>query len=442
MKFLLATTEVNKLPITILSRCLQFQLKNMTVDRISSYLANALKDEGIEYDTGALRIIGTAAAGSMRDALSVTDQAISFGAGSLKESQVAQMLGVTGRDEISALLTALAGGQAQEVLNCAGELAERGVDFASVLAELIRSFHDIAVAQILPVQQGENPAADTDSAEHATDLVADSLGVRFAESFAPDVVQLFYQIALRSHHDLAMSPDPQIGFEMALLRMLAFAPEDVAQRVPPLAGPTSAGPTSAGPTSSQSDRGSVEPGGSASNASEGSPPQRVNALVESKQSNADPLPRAPDSFWFELQDQIGAQGIIAMIMRNSVLHRRETLPANAGSQASDIERWYLQLDPAHDGMLSDRHPAQIASLVSAATDTVVEVNLTVAEPLWETPGMQVTRERKERQETAIALMRESAMVKSLEQIFGAQLDEASVRPITDAVPSQQHTGEQ
>ena len=85
VKFLLATTEVNKLPITILSRCLQFQLKNMTVDRISSYLANALKDEGIEYDTGALRIIGTAAAGSMRDALSVTDQAISFGAGSLKD---------------------------------------------------------------------------------------------------------------------------------------------------------------------------------------------------------------------------------------------------------------------------------------------------------------------------------------------------------------------
>ena len=445
VKFLLATTEVNKLPITILSRCLQFQLKNMTVDRISSYLAKALKDEGIDYDTGALRIIGTAAAGSMRDALSVTDQAISFGAGALRESQVAQMLGVTGRDEISALLTALAGGQAKEVLNCASELAERGVDFASVLAELIRSFHDIAVAQILPVEQGEVAAADTDdtdSTERATDLVADSLGNRFAERFAPDVVQLFYQIALRSHHDLAMSPDPQIGFEMALLRMLAFAPEDLAQRVPPLAGPTTAGPTSAGPTSSQSDRGSVEPGGSASNASEGSPPQRVNALVESKQSNADPLPRAPDSFWFELQDQIGAQGIIAMIMRNSVLHRRETLPANAGSQASDIERWYLQLDPAHDGMLSDRHPAQIASLVSAATDTVVEVNLTVAEPLWETPGMQVTRERKERQEAAIALMRESAMVKSLEQIFGAQLDEASVRPITDAVPSQQHTGEQ
>ena len=435
VKFLLATTEVNKLPITILSRCLQFQLKNMTVDRISSYLANALKDEGIEYDTGALRIIGTAAAGSMRDALSVTDQAISFGAGSLKESQVAQMLGVTGRDEISALLTALAGGQAQEVLNCAGELAERGVDFASVLAELIRSFHDIAVAQILPVPQGENPAADTGSTEHATDLVADSLGVRFAESFAPDVVQLFYQIALRSHHDLAMSPDPQIGFEMALLRMLAFAPEDVAQRVPPLAGPTSP----------QTDSGSAEPSASGSNASEGSPPQRVSALVESKQSSAEPLPRAPDSFWFELQEKMGAQGIIAMIMRNSLLHRRETLPANTSAtdaQASDPERWYLHLDPAHDGMLSDRHPAQIASLVSAATQRSVEVNLTVAEPLWETPGMQVTRERKERQEAAVALMRESAMVKSLEQMFGAQLDEASVRPITDAVSSQQHTGEQ
>ena len=441
VKFLLATTEVNKLPITILSRCLQFQLKNMTVDRISSYLASALKDEGIDYDTGALRIIGTAAAGSMRDALSVTDQAISFGAGALRESQVAQMLGVTGRDEISALLTALAGGHAQEVLNCASELAERGVDFASVLAELIRSFHDIAVAQILPAEPGQDAADNTKAdAERATDLVADSLGNRFADSFAPDVVQLFYQIALRSHHDLAMSPEPQIGFEMALLRMLAFAPEDLAQRVPPLASPASSAPAS-----SQTDNGTATPAASASSASEGSTAQRVNALVSSKQVNAEPLPRAPDSFWFELQDKIGAQGIIAMIMRNSVLHRRETLPGTPGTpskETNDTERWYLQLDPAHDGMLSDRHPAQIASLISEATDSVVEVNLTVAEPLWETPGMQVTRERKERQDAAIALMRDSAMVKSLEQMFGAQLDEASVRPITDVVPSQQHTGEQ
>ena len=443
VKFLLATTEANKLPITILSRCLQFQLKNMTVDTISSYLAQALRDEGIEFDTGALRIIGTAASGSMRDALSVTDQAISFGAGKLEESQVARMLGVTGRDEISALLKALSSADAEQVLSCSKELSVRGVDFAAVLADLLRAFHDIAVAQILPSPGSEDASssggADNNTEkERATDLIADSLGVRFANSFEPDVVQLFYQIVLRSHHDLAMSPDPQVGFEMALLRMLAFAPDDLKQSVPPLASPSSALGGSSGNTG---DTGSTE-GNAEGRASESeaqsrpepttAAPQRVQALVTQKHKEKDnqadqpPLPRAPDSFWYDLQDKVAAQGVVSMIMRNCILQRREALASN-----SDTERWYLQLDPAHDGMLSDRHPSLIAKLVSAVVEGSVDIDLSVAPPVWETPGMQLIRERKERQDAAVSLMRESAMTKSLSEIFGAQLDEASVQPITD-----------
>jgi len=441
VKFLLATTEVNKLPITILSRCLQFQLKNMTVDRISSYLAEALTDEGIEFDTGALRIIGTAAAGSMRDALSVTDQAISFGAGKLEESQVARMLGVTGRDEISALLTALASADVTQVLSCSKELAERGVDFAAVLAELLRAFHDIAVAQILPI---DSPDGEGDTGaqekEQATDLIADSLGVRFAGSFEPDVVQLFYQIVLRSHQDLAMSPDPQIGFEMALLRMLAFAPEDLKQAVPPLTSPPAA--TGGSPDSSQgSAQGSSSNSAGEAGSGEGTlpeptaaapqPPQRVSALINRKQADQAPLPRAPDSFWYDLQDTVAAHGVVSMIMRNCVLQRREALSTNGA------ERWYLQLDPAHDGMLSDGHPSQIARMVSAAVDSTVEIDLSIAAPVWETPGMQRARERKERQDAAVSLMRESAIAKSLGEVFGAQLDEESVRSISEIQPGEQ-----
>ena len=438
VKFLLATTEVNKLPITILSRCLQFQLKNMTVDRISGYLADALQEEGVEFDTGALRIIGTAAAGSMRDALSVTDQAISFGAGKLEESQVARMLGVTGRDEISALLTALSSADADQVLSCSRELADRGVDFAAVLADLLRAFHDIAVAQILPdAKLGD----DDNDKERATDLIADSLGVGFARSFSPDVVQLFYQIVLRSHHDLAMSPDPQIGFEMALLRMLAFAPEDLQQTVPPLASPSSSGSASG---SVSGDSSGADGGSAAADSADSGPqpepstaaPQRVSALVNSKQAEQAQqvqLPRAPDSYWYSLQETVAAQGVVSMIMRNCILQRREKL---SGGDAC-AERWYLQLDPAHDGMLSDRHPSQIASLVSAAIDSTIDVSLSVAAPVWETPGMQLRRERKERQAAAVSLMRESAMTKSLAEIFGAQLDEDSVRPITELPTGEQ-----
>jgi len=348
------------------------------------------------------------------------------------------MLGVTGRDEISALLTALASADAEQVLSCSKELSVRGVDFSAVLADLLRAFHDIAVAQILPNPNSEE-GSEADK-ERATDLIADSLGVRFANSFAPDVVQLFYQIVLRSHHDLAMSPDPQIGFEMALMRMLAFAPDDVKQSVPPLASPSSVANGVADGSAGNSE-GHDEGAPSASGASGAqsrselqsepavaAPPQRVNALVASKQKEADkiPLPRAPDAFWYDLQEKVAAQGVVSMIMRNCILQRREALASN-----SDAERWYLQLDPAHDGMLSDRHPAQIASLVSAAVKGSVDINLEVTAPVWETPGMQLTRERKERQTAAVSLMRESAMTKSLSEIFGAQLDEESVRPITD-----------
>ena len=209
VKFLFATTEVKKLPITILSRCLQFQLKNMSVEAIRGHLSGALTSEKVAFDDGALRIIATAAAGSMRDALSVTDQAISHGGGELSETSVANMLGVTGRDEVVALLDALADRGAEQVLDCVAELAQRGIDFAAVLQDLLAAFHDIAVQQLVPGRI-DSAAADADDA---------ALGARYASKFSPDAVQLHYQIALRSHRDLAFSPDPRIGFEMALLRI-------------------------------------------------------------------------------------------------------------------------------------------------------------------------------------------------------------------------------
>ena len=217
VKFLLATTDPKKVPITVLSRCLQFNLKNILPERIAAYLADILGEESVEFEPDALDIIADAARGSMRDALSVVDQAISFGGGRVGAEDVAALLGTVRRDEVSALLGALADADRQRLLACADELAERNADFADVLAGMQRALHDIAMAQTVG---GE---------------VAASLAT-FVERMSPEDVQLFYEIALRGSRDLQFAPDPRVGFEMTLIRMLVFAPEK------PLAGDRPGGP--------------------------------------------------------------------------------------------------------------------------------------------------------------------------------------------------------
>jgi DNA polymerase III subunit gamma/tau len=188
VKFLLATTEARKVPITVLSRCLQFQLKNLSVERISSYLAGALEGEGIDYEPDALQTIAAAARGSMRDALSITDQAIAFGEGALRAADVVQMLGLVGRDQLAAVIDALAAQDAARVVAVTAELAEQAVDFSALLAELIGALHQMAVQQAIRGAGGRDGPA--------TPLPA-------------EVVQLYYQIALLGYRDLQFAPDPQ-----------------------------------------------------------------------------------------------------------------------------------------------------------------------------------------------------------------------------------------
>ncbi len=154
VKFLLATTDPKKVPVTVLSRCLQFQLRNIPPDNIADYLAGALTEEGIGFEPEALSAIAGAARGSMRDALSITDQAIAYGGGAVSAADVADMLGLVGRDQVSALLEAIAGADARHILDVTAELAERAVDFEDLLAELIAAFHRLAVDQALGVASG------------------------------------------------------------------------------------------------------------------------------------------------------------------------------------------------------------------------------------------------------------------------------------------------
>ena len=226
VKFLLATTEPKKVPVTVLSRCLQFQLKNIGRDEIARYIGEVLAGEGVEFEPDAVRVIAKSAQGSMRDALSITDQAIAYSRGKVTADDVVAMVGAAGRDETAAVIEALSDGDARQVLQVSAALAEKSADFGSVLAELLEALHEMAVQ--------------------------DALGESTDAALSPEAVQLYYQIALIGYRDLHVGPDPKTCFEMTLLRMLAFAPDAAAAAsVPPTVNaerepPGTAAPAAAG----------------------------------------------------------------------------------------------------------------------------------------------------------------------------------------------------
>ncbi|SER01279.1 DNA polymerase-3 subunit gamma/tau [Amphritea atlantica] len=230
VKFLLATTDPQKLPVTILSRCLQFNLKNMIPERIVEHLCHVLTAENIPYEEPALWLLARSADGSMRDALSLTDQAIAFGAGSVVEADVRAMLGSIDQRLVYRLVDSLAAHDAKGLLTTVEELARYSPDYNAVLGDLISLMHRIALAQIVP-DAVDNGLGDRD-------LVLDLAGKLTAED-----VQLFYQTALMGRKDLPFVPDAREGVEMTLMRMLAFRPVSVSYQG--LSQPSETDPASA-----------------------------------------------------------------------------------------------------------------------------------------------------------------------------------------------------
>lgn len=213
VKFLLATTDPEKLPVTVLSRCLQFNLKRLDEAQIGGQIAMILQAEGIAVEPGAIRQLSKAADGSLRDGLSLLDQAIAYtGAGSggqLSDAAVTTMLGTVDRTRVGALLNALADGQGEALLTEIAALAEFSPDWGSVLEALTEALHRVQVRQLVPEMQMEADGVDVDA---------------LATQLRPEVVQLWYQMAINGRRDLPLAPSPRGGFEMSLLRMLAFRP--------------------------------------------------------------------------------------------------------------------------------------------------------------------------------------------------------------------------
>lgn len=212
VKFLLATTDPQKLPVTVLSRCLQFNLKRLDEEQIQRQIAKILTAEQITADDAAIIELSKAADGSLRDGLSLLDQAIAYAGGVLREGAVRDMLGTVDRTQVEVMLAALIAGDGDRLLRVIATLAEFSPDWGGVLEALAEALHRIQVQQLVP----------------SVVFAGDGLNVALlAEQTQPEVVQLWYQMAINGRHDLHLAPSPRVGFEMAVLRMLAFRPVPV-----------------------------------------------------------------------------------------------------------------------------------------------------------------------------------------------------------------------
>ncbi|MCO7516879.1 DNA polymerase III subunit gamma/tau [Pseudomonas guariconensis] len=236
VKFILATTDPQKLPATILSRCLQFSLKNMSPERVVEHLSHVLGAENVPFEEDALWLLGRAADGSMRDAMSLTDQAIAFGEGKVLAADVRAMLGSLDHGQVYGVLQALLEGDARALLEAVRNLAEQGPDWNGVLAEMLNVLHRVAIAQALP------EAVDNGQGDRERVLA-------LASALPAEDVQFYYQMGLIGRRDLPLAPDPRGGFEMVLLRMLAFRPADSDDAPRPVLKPVGISQATADPAS-------------------------------------------------------------------------------------------------------------------------------------------------------------------------------------------------
>jgi DNA polymerase-3 subunit gamma/tau len=411
VKFLLATTDPKKVPVTVLSRCLQFQLKNITPERTVAYLVEVLEQEGIPFEEGALTIIGKAARGSMRDALSITDQAIGFGQGALTTDTVADMLGLVGRDEIGALVAALAGGEPANVLAVMEELADRSVDFDTLLAELLASLHEMAV-------------------DHA-------LGRADGVPFSAETVQLLYQIGLMGYRDLSIAPDPKSGVEMTLLRMLSFAPDEDGMKVPQIARPesqseagSSASPTESAPQKSPSGTPQAPRSAVVAETADAAAPAGESAAAATpiEQQAVESASRVPvtsgDGTWHDLVADLELGGVARMIAEHCVPAEQD------GLTAAQNDRISLVLDQAHDTLLSDAQSRVIERALCERLGRTIRLEIQPGEVDEETPAARRARLQTERQRDAEELLATDESVQTLLDAFDGRLDD--VQPVDGA----------
>ena len=382
VKFILATTDPQKVPVTVLSRCLQFNLKQIPAPEIHARLAQILEAEGVAFETAALNLIARAAQGSLRDGLSLLDQAISHGAGRVDEKAVRAMLGTVDQSYLLSILDALSQRDGARVLAIADEMQARSLDFEVALQELAALLHRIALSQTIP------DAMTADDAERAS-LTS------LAAALTPEDVQLYYQIAVQGRNDLPLAPDEYAGFTMPLLRMLAFAPEG-----------------SAPPAIRATERNAAH--ARRSGAASGAPlePAAARSADDLLLQNG-PQPAA----WRQLVAGLKLGGMACMLAEHSEL------------VGWDGERLQLVVPEAHRHLLERPYKDRLQAALEAHYQRKLRLEFTLGAMNGNTPAEQQDQERQARQRRAIETIEGDPFVRELVESFDARVADDSIRPL-------------
>ena len=419
IKFILATTDPQKLPVTVLSRCLQFNLKQMPPPQIIGHLENILGQEKVEYETPALRLLAQGARGSMRDALSLTDQAIAYAAGKVTLDAVQGMLGALDQSFLIRLLDSLAAKDGAGLIAVADEMAERSLSYNIALQDLGSLLHRISLAQTAPsALPGDLPERE--------DIL------RLAGLFDAEEIQLFYQIAVHGRNELNLAPDEYAGFTMTLLRMLAFRPNDAQQDAPVKA--TNVPKSSVPPTPTPkppAHTATVSPAQAALEAARSKPKAAITAAPKLSEPTAPPArqvatpPQTPtasakldwDGNWPQLAAALPVRGVVQQLAQQTELIEWDT--------AGNGVRFHLR-SPVET--LST--PTNLERLATALTEHFGQTVRVTAEvgKVEQTANRKAQDERAERQRQAEQTVKDDPFVQSMMREFGATIVPGSIKP--------------
>ena len=450
VKFLLATTDPKKLPVTVLSRCLQFNLKNLSAERVVKYLRKVLTAEDVAFEESALWQLGRAADGSMRDALSLTDQAISFGNNSVNDEDVKTMLGSIDHREVHHMINCLIEKDAGALLDKISALAEFAPDYTMLLSELLSVLHRVAVAQAVP--------DSVDNSQGDQELV-----LAVAESMSREDVQLFYQIGLIGQRDLPFSPEPRTGFEMIVLRMLAFTPSSLStgevqdsadlkkktatleksdnkvadaiasldkktenkEKASNIERPDQSEQVELQTSEDQSVSRSSELQDTAETAeTEETEDPEFDPSEVSADSSAIPVDSGPESAedaaelepknWVEILPKLGLTGVTLSLASNCVL-RSVTGP--------DCQ---LVLNEHHASLWNNAHETRIGSALSRMFGTELKVSVTIGQPEAATPAEVDALNQQKAHARAVELIENDEKVKQIVESFDGRLERETI----------------
>lgn len=395
VKFILATTDPQKIPVTVLSRCLQFNLKQMPAVAITGHLAHILDAEGVSYDMPALALIARSAAGSMRDALSLLDQAIAHGAGKVEEAQVRGMLGTVDQDFLLAILESLQAGDAAALLQVAADMGVRSLSFSAALQELGALLTRLQIIQCVP------SAVDDDEPEKER-LVA------LARTFSPEFVQLAYQIVNIGRVELASAPDEYSGFVMTLLRLHTFRPSSVADVVGTVAPRRAAAVAASAPAVRPAPATVAVP-----SVVSASPTPYTDVTLSAPAAPA----AGPAGDWHQIVAALSVSGLARELAQNCEL------------RGLDEGLCLLRLSPKQGHLQMKPSPERLQQALAEYLGRPVQLRIEVGDIEVDTPAATAGRQRQELQERAASAIAQDGFVRDMIDTLDASVVDSSIKPI-------------